>query len=166
MDKFTENLTEGLKRFALAGVGAVALTIDKSKEIIDQLAARGEATAADGQAACDELQKKMGEQLSAFTQKLKADYENASFEQLLARCDRLTPEQKQLLIDKLTAAPEAPAEEESTADSAAENCACEECSCEENPHSPESEPEPCAEPCSDAAPAQPETDAADTDSKP
>lgn len=151
MDKFTENLTEGLKRFALAGIGAISLTIDKSKEIIDQLAARGEATASDGQAACDELQKKMSEQLSAFTQKLKADYENASFEQMLARCDRLTPEQKQLLIERLTAEPEQPAGEEPMDDSCGEECACGEAAA----------PEACTECATEEA--LPRTNAEDTD---
>jgi len=114
MDRFTENLAEGLRRFAMAGVGAVALTVDKSKEIIDKLAERGEASAADGRFACEDLQKKMAEQLAAFTQKLKADYEASSFEQLTARCMKLSPEQKAQLIDLLTREPEpedTPAEE-------------------------------------------------------
>ena len=103
MDQFTKNLTDGLRRFAMAGVGAISLTVEKSREIFDQLATRGEATAADKQVACDELQQKMTEQLNAFTQKLKADYENASFEQLIQKCIRLTPDQKALLIERLTA---------------------------------------------------------------
>ncbi len=112
MDRFTENLAEGLRRFAMAGVGAVALTVDKSKEIIDKLAERGEASAADGRFACEDLQKKMAEQLAAFTQKLKADYEASSFEQLTARCMKLSPEQKAQLIDLLTREPEPESEPE------------------------------------------------------
>ncbi len=110
MDKFTETLTEGLRRFAMASVGAVSLTVEKSKEIIDQLAERGEATAAEGRVACDELQKKMSAQIEAFTKKLKADYEAASFEQLMERCAALPAEQKARLIERLTAPtePEAP----------------------------------------------------------
>ena len=107
--KFTENLTGGIRRFAMAGVGAIALTVEKSREIIGQLAERGEATAADSSAACSDLQKKMTEQLNAFTQKLRADYENASLDQLIARCRRLTPEQKAELIQRMN---EEPAEEE------------------------------------------------------
>ena len=103
MEHFKQNLTGGLRRLAMAGVGAITLTVDKSREIIDQLASRGEVTAAEGQAACDELHKKLAEQVSAFTQKLRADYETLSFEQMLSRCQKLTPEQKQQLIDKLTA---------------------------------------------------------------
>lgn len=111
MEHFKQNLTGGLRRFAMAGVGAITLTVDKSREIIDQLASRGEVTAAEGQAACDELHKKLAEQVSAFTQKLRTDYENLSFEQMLARCRKLTPEQKQRLLEELTKAPEEASEE-------------------------------------------------------
>ena len=128
MDQFTRNLAVGLRRFAMAGVGAITLTVDKSREIIDQLAARGEVSAAEGQAACDDLHKKLTEQVSSFTQKLRADYENLSFEQMLARVQKLAPEQKQKLIDALTQAPEAdaaapsaePAVQETGAEEAAE----------------------------------------------
>lgn len=106
MDQFTANLAAGLRRFAMAGVGAITLTVDKSREIIEQLAERGEVSAAEGQASCDELHKRLTEQVSSFTQKLRAEYENLSFEQMLSRCDKLTPEQKQQLIDRLTAQPE------------------------------------------------------------
>ena len=105
MDKFTANLASSLRRFAMAGVGAISLTVDKSREIIDQLASRGEVSAAEGQAACDELHKRLTEQLSAFTQKLRTDYENLSFEQMLTRCEKLTPEQKLRLFEKLNEAP-------------------------------------------------------------
>ena len=159
MDKFTENLTGGLRRFAMAGVGAVALTIEKSKEIIDRLAERGEVTAADGAAACDNLQKKMNEQLDAFTAKLRADYEQASFERLLQQCAALPPEQKAQLIERLTAEPEDPAcaESEETecscgcAESEETGCACSdseqpECACE----SADSESAGCTGSCADS----------------
>ena len=102
MEQFTKNLAGGLRRFAMAGVGAITLTVDKSRELIDQLAARGEVSAAEGQAVCDDLQKKLTDQVSAFTQKLRADYENLSFEQMLTRAQKLNPEQKQRLLDALT----------------------------------------------------------------
>lgn len=116
MDKFTENLAGGLRRFAMAGVGAVSLTIEKSREIIDQLVSRGEATTAEGQAACEELQAKMNEQLAAFTAKLRSDYEKASFDRLLQQCAALSPEQKALLIERLTAEPEPEQPDENSAD--------------------------------------------------
>lgn len=105
MDQFTRNLAVGLRRFAMAGVGAITLTVDKSREIIDQLAARGEVSSAEGQAVCDDLHRKLTEQVSSFTRKLRAEYENLSFEQMIARAQKLTPEQKQRLADALIKTP-------------------------------------------------------------
>ncbi len=101
MDKFTENLAEGIRRFAMAGVGAVSMTIEKSKEIIDQLVAKGEVTTSEGQAACEDLQKKMATQLDGFMKNLKANYEKANFESLLEQCDRLSDEQRAIVMDRL-----------------------------------------------------------------
>jgi len=111
MDKFTENLVGGIRRVAMVGVGAVAVTVDKSREIIDHLAERGEAAAAGSQTACDDLQKKMSAQIDAFSKKVRSDLENSSFESLLKKCGALTPEQKEALIAHLTAEP-GPAEEQ------------------------------------------------------
>lgn len=113
MDKFTENLVGGIRRIAMVGVGAVAATVDKSREIIDHLAERGETAAAGSQAACDDLQKKMSAQIDAFSKKVRSDLENSSFESLLKKCGALTPEQKEALIAHLTAAPEATEEQPS-----------------------------------------------------
>ena len=166
MDQFTKNLAVGLRRFAMAGVGAITLTIDKSKEIIDQLAARGKVSAAEGQAACDDLHKKLTEQVSSFTQKLRADYENLSFEQMLARAQKLAPEQKQKLIDALTQSPEAdaadpssePAVQETGTEEAAESAASQtsaETTPSENtesiPDAPESAAEETVSACPDGA---------------
>ena len=142
MEKFTENLTEGLRRFAMAGVGAVTVTIDKSKEIFDLLADKGETAAAESQPAIDELQKKIAGQLDAFSKKLKADYENAGFEQLIARCMALTPEQKAILVEKLTAEPAAEEEqtevsEENSSKESDEPAVCEEESSEESAAGPD-----------------------------
>lgn len=114
MDKFTEGLAEGVRRFTMAGLGAVSITVEKSKEIINQLIARGEVTAADGQTVCDDLQKKLTGQFEAFSKKLKADYENASFDALLKKCDALSPEQKELLVSRLTSAPQSAADSDET----------------------------------------------------
>jgi polyhydroxyalkanoate synthesis regulator phasin len=154
MEQFTKNLAGGLRRFAMAGVGAITLTVDKSRELIDQLAARGEVSAAEGQAVCDDLQKKLTDQVSAFTQKLRADYENLSFEQMLSRAQKLSPEQKQRLIDALTKAPEADAANPSAESAAQEN------SSEESSDKPETFAiEPAPQTASESAEASPNADA-------
>lgn len=148
MDQFTGNLAQGLRRFAMAGVGAITLTIDKSREIINQLAARGEISAAEGQAACDELHKKLTEQVSSFTRRLRADYENLSFEQMLVRAEKLSPEQKERLIEKLT--------QPAGADASAEAAEADSISEETEPLSEETEaPETESDSAEPSSPGQP-----------
>jgi len=53
------DLGEELKRFVLAGIGAVAVTAEKSKEIIDDLVKKGEITVAEGKIMNEELTRKM-----------------------------------------------------------------------------------------------------------
>ena len=169
MEQFTKNLAGGLRRFAMAGVGAITLTVDKSRELIDQLAARGEVSAAEGQAACDDLQKKLTDQVSAFTQKLRADYENLSFEQMLSRAQKLSPEQKLRLIAALTKTPETDAANP-PAESAAPESSAEEPSAQPEESAigpaPQTASESAeAEPCPDAD-AHSSADPAQADSEP
>ncbi len=132
MDKFTENLTEGLRKFALAGMGALSFTVEKSKVLIDQLIARGEVTAAEGAAACEDIQKKLSAQMNAFTSKLRTDYESLSFEHMLEKCASLTPEQKALLIERLTAEPASTEEEAAAPDCESAETSVEEASIEDS----------------------------------
>ena len=50
-------LSEGLKTIFLAGVGAVAVTAEKSKEIIDDLVKKGELTMEQGKVLNEELKR-------------------------------------------------------------------------------------------------------------
>ncbi|MEF9841402.1 MAG: hypothetical protein RR955_00525 [Raoultibacter sp.] len=55
------NLSDGLKDIFLAGVGAMAITGEKSKELIDQLIAKGEISVEQGREINQELQHKATE---------------------------------------------------------------------------------------------------------
>ena len=48
-------ITNGLKTVLLAGIGAVALTADKTTEVVDELVKRGESTIEQGKALNREL---------------------------------------------------------------------------------------------------------------
>ena len=48
------------KRIFLAGVGAVALTAEKSRELVNELVARGEMTVEQGKVINEELKRDMG----------------------------------------------------------------------------------------------------------
>ncbi len=54
-------ITDGLRTLLLAGVGAAALTVDKSQEILKDLVDRGELTVEQGKALNQELKHKIQE---------------------------------------------------------------------------------------------------------
>ena len=50
-----ERLTDGLKKILLAGIGTVAVTAEKSKEVLDEMVKRGELTVEQGKVLNQEL---------------------------------------------------------------------------------------------------------------
>lgn len=52
---------DGLRKVFLAGVGALATTVEKSQEIIDDLVKKGELTVEQGKALNTELKRKASE---------------------------------------------------------------------------------------------------------
>ncbi len=55
------SLTDGLKKILLAGVGAVALTVEKTEEILDEMVEKGEITVDQGKALNKELKRTVKE---------------------------------------------------------------------------------------------------------
>lgn len=53
------NLGDGLRKVFLAGVGALATTVEKGQEIVDDLVKKGELTVEQGKALNTELKRKM-----------------------------------------------------------------------------------------------------------
>ncbi|WP_026510862.1 MULTISPECIES: phasin family protein [unclassified Butyrivibrio] len=56
-----DNLTDGLKKILLAGVGAVALTAEKAGEILEEMVEKGEITVEQGKALNQELKRTVKE---------------------------------------------------------------------------------------------------------
>ena len=56
-----DNLTDGLKKILLAGVGAVALTTEKAGEILNEMVEKGEITVEQGKALNQELKRTVRE---------------------------------------------------------------------------------------------------------
>ena len=50
-----EKLGEGIKKVLLAGIGAVAVTGEKSKELLDEMVKKGELTVEQGKVLNEEL---------------------------------------------------------------------------------------------------------------
>ncbi len=68
-----DKITDGIRKFFLAGVGAAATTVEKSQEIIDDLVQKGELTVEQGKAMNTELKHKVASKVSK-TPEERADY--------------------------------------------------------------------------------------------
>lgn len=103
-------LGEGLKKILLAGVGTVAVTAEKSKEILDELVKKGELTVEQGKVLNQELKHNIKETIKTKT----APAPEAPKEDLRDTLAKLSPEQLAELKDQIlkmeaskAAAPEA-----------------------------------------------------------
>ena len=83
------NIEDGFKNIFLAGIGVLAYTGEKSKEVIDQLIAKGEITLDQGRELNEELQRKATETTS-----------NLRDGALEARLKAMTPEQRDEFVRK------------------------------------------------------------------
>lgn len=77
-------ISEDLKKVILAGVGAVATTAEKSKEVVDQLVKKGELTVEQGKVLNEELKHDIREKLRtpAKAEDISKDLEKVSKEEL------------------------------------------------------------------------------------
>ncbi len=94
-----------LQNLLLLGIGAAALTAEKSKEIVDELIKKGELTVDQGKALNEELKYKAKEVLkdSVTVNVIRQE----TFDTLLSNIDKFTPEQIAALKEKLdSVAPE------------------------------------------------------------
>ncbi len=55
--------SDELKKVLLAGIGAVAITAEKSKEVVDQFVTKGELTVEQGKVLNEELKRNLQEKL-------------------------------------------------------------------------------------------------------
>lgn len=94
-------LSEGLKTIFLAGVGAVAVTAEKSKEIIDDLVKKGELTMEQGKVLNEELKRDIKEKVkeTVTVQVVKEAPEG----DILSQVDSMSREDRQALKEKLAA---------------------------------------------------------------
>ncbi|NBK97034.1 MAG: aspartyl beta-hydroxylase [Erysipelotrichia bacterium] len=59
-----DNLSEDVKKILLAGIGAVALSVEKSKDVIDELVDKGALTIEQGKVLNEELKHDLKEKLA------------------------------------------------------------------------------------------------------
>lgn len=95
--------SEDMKRIFLAGVGAVAVTGEKSKVVIDQLVQKGELTVEQGRALNEELKHNVREKMASF----KSSLHEAEMADLLAELEDLTEEEWVAIEQRIAALREA-----------------------------------------------------------
>lgn len=92
-----EEMGNTLKKLILAGIGAAALTAEKSKALLDDMVEKGELTVEQGKA--------LNEELKHTIKKTTKDYSTTqtSSNDLDAFLEKMSPEDIQLLKEKLNA---------------------------------------------------------------
>lgn len=91
-----DRLSEELKTLFLAGVGAAAVTAEKTKALVGELVEKGRLTVEQGRVLNEELHHRSGPVSRAVPPDSEAD-------QLLRSLDRMTPEDLAALKAKLAA---------------------------------------------------------------
>lgn len=126
------NIGDGFKNIFLAGIGVLAYTGEKGKEIIDQLVEKGEITLDEGKELNEELKRKAEETTTSVRDGF-----------LEARMSLMTPEERTAFAAKAAEFAEAMNAADAEAAAAAEAAAgAEEAAEEAAAEEPEPEPEP------------------------
>lgn len=92
-----DKLTDDLKKILLAGVGAVALTAEKSAEVIEKLVEKGQITVEQGKTLNEELRQNAKEKV-----KSALDLDD-SVDGIARRMESMSPEERATLREKLDA---------------------------------------------------------------
>ena len=93
-----EGLGENVKKLLLAGVGAAATTVEKSKEILDDLVEKGELTVEQGKALNEELKHNIKKTVE---ENVKNTEKTDPVEELDKLLEKMTPEQIEALKERL-----------------------------------------------------------------
>ena len=97
MEKFSDNI----KKVILAGIGAVAVTAEKSKDLLDEMVAKGELTVEHGKVLNEELKHNIKKTVKETAEKKEAD-KSVSDSDIAELLKRMTPEQIAALKEQLS----------------------------------------------------------------
>ena len=103
------NLEDELKRILLAGLGAVAVTAEKAKEMIEDLVKKGELTVEQGKVLNQELRHNIKKTVK---ENVNVSVRTSSPEELDELLDKMTPEQIEQLKERIYEREAAVSEEE------------------------------------------------------
>ncbi|HJB30363.1 MAG TPA: hypothetical protein IAA06_16440 [Candidatus Blautia faecavium] len=94
MDSFGENI----KKLLLAGVGAVAVTAEKSKELLDEMVEKGELTVEQGKVLNEELKHNIKKTVK---ENVNTGEKKTAAEEVSELLDKMTPEQIAALKEQI-----------------------------------------------------------------
>ncbi|KAF5080587.1 hypothetical protein [Acetobacterium wieringae] len=98
------NISEDLKKVFLFGVGAVAITAEKSKVLIDELVEKGDLTVQQGKILNEELKHNIKETIrDTVTVNVVKEETAPSAKVVIDSLDQMSPEELQKIKDKLEA---------------------------------------------------------------
>lgn len=84
-----DNLTDGIKKVFLAGVGAVAMGAEMSQDLVDDLIKKGELTVEQGKSLNEEIARKVKETADeAYDEVLRSKFRGMSVEERAAWIER------------------------------------------------------------------------------
>ena len=93
-----ERFTDGLKKILLAGIGTVAVTAEKSKDVLDELVKKGELTVEQGKVLNEELKHNIKKTVK---DNVNVSVKASSPEELTELLGKMTPEQLEQLKEQL-----------------------------------------------------------------
>ncbi len=94
MDSFGENI----KKLLLAGVGAVAVTAEKSKELLDEMVEKGELTVEQGKVLNEELKHNIKKTVK---ENVNTGEKKTAAEEVSELLEKMTPEQIAALKEQI-----------------------------------------------------------------
>ena len=97
-----KSLGEDLKKIMLAGIGAVAITSEKSAELIDDLVKKGQVTVEQGKELNEELKRNLKTKVQdAVNEHVNVTVVTNEEENILDKLDTLSEEELQAVKEKL-----------------------------------------------------------------
>ena len=107
--KIMEGLGDSVRKLLLAGIGAVATTAEKSKDLLEDLVEKGELTVEQGKVLNEELKHNIKKTVK---ENVNVSVKPSSPEELDELLEKMSPEQIEILRGRLDALHEKKAEEE------------------------------------------------------
>lgn len=96
---------DSMKKIMLAGIGAVAVTAEKSKELVDELVVKGELTVEQGKVLNEELKHKVKDTIkdNVQIQIIQPENKTPAAEHVISHMENYTPEELDAIRQKLDA---------------------------------------------------------------